>query len=64
MVEYRWAEGLYEGFPALIAELIAARVELHRDRRHAGHSCRQERDYVHPTGDDCGGRSDQYRHRA
>jgi putative ABC transport system substrate-binding protein len=28
VVEYRWAEGKYERFPALIAELIASKVEL------------------------------------
>ena len=28
LVEYRWAEGKYERFPALIAELIALKVEL------------------------------------
>src|SRR5262245_20444928 len=28
VVEYRWAEGRYERFSALIAELIAARVEV------------------------------------
>jgi putative ABC transport system substrate-binding protein len=27
-IEYRWAEGKYERFPALIAELIASKVEL------------------------------------
>jgi putative ABC transport system substrate-binding protein len=27
-IEYRWAEGKYERFPALIAELIAARVDV------------------------------------
>jgi putative ABC transport system substrate-binding protein len=27
-VEYRWAEGKYERFPALIAELLAAKVEV------------------------------------
>jgi putative ABC transport system substrate-binding protein len=27
-VEYRWAEGRYERFPALVAELLAARVEV------------------------------------
>jgi putative tryptophan/tyrosine transport system substrate-binding protein len=27
-IEYRWAEGKYEGFPALIAELIALNVEV------------------------------------
>jgi len=27
-VEYRWAEGKYERFPALIAELIASKVEV------------------------------------
>jgi putative ABC transport system substrate-binding protein len=28
VIEYRWAEGQYERFPALIAELIALKVEL------------------------------------
>jgi len=28
VIEYRWAEGNYERFPALIAELLAQRVEL------------------------------------
>jgi putative ABC transport system substrate-binding protein len=28
LIEYRWAEGKYERFPALIAELIALRVEV------------------------------------
>ena len=28
LIEYRWAEGKYERFPALIAELLAAKVEL------------------------------------
>ena len=28
MIEYRWAEGKYERFPTLIAELIALKVEL------------------------------------
>jgi len=28
LIEYRWAEGKYERFPALIAELIALKVEL------------------------------------
>jgi ABC-type uncharacterized transport system substrate-binding protein len=28
LIEYRWAEGKYERFPALIAELIAQKVEL------------------------------------
>ncbi len=28
VIEYRWAEGKYERFPALIAELVAARVEV------------------------------------
>ena len=27
-IEYRWAEGKYERFPALIAELIASKVEV------------------------------------
>lgn len=27
-IDYRWAEGKYERFPALIAELVAAKVEL------------------------------------
>src|SRR5262249_43068852 len=27
-IEYRWAEGKYERFPALIAELIALNVEV------------------------------------
>ncbi|HEX6213075.1 MAG TPA: ABC transporter substrate-binding protein [Methylomirabilota bacterium] len=27
-IEYRWAEGRYERFPALVAELIGARVEV------------------------------------
>jgi putative ABC transport system substrate-binding protein len=28
VIEYRWADGKYERFPALIAELIASKVEL------------------------------------
>ena len=28
LIEYRWAEGKYERFPTLIAELIASKVEL------------------------------------
>lgn len=28
VIEYRWAEGRYERFPALIAELIAAKVDV------------------------------------
>src|SRR4029078_11024003 len=28
VIEYRWAEGDYERFPALVAELIAARVDV------------------------------------
>jgi putative ABC transport system substrate-binding protein len=28
LIEYRWAEGKYERFPALLAELIALKVEL------------------------------------
>src|SRR5436309_4373237 len=28
VIEYRWAEGKYERFPALIAELLAQRVEV------------------------------------
>src|SRR3990167_10770797 len=28
LIEYRWAEGKYERFPTLIAELIALKVEL------------------------------------
>ena len=28
LIEYRWAEGKYERFPTLIAELIALNVEL------------------------------------
>jgi len=28
LIEYRWAEGTYERFPALIAELIALRVDV------------------------------------
>jgi ABC-type uncharacterized transport system substrate-binding protein len=28
LIEYRWAEGQYEQFPALIAELLAQRVEV------------------------------------
>jgi len=28
LIEYRWAEGMYERFPTLIAELIALKVEL------------------------------------
>jgi putative ABC transport system substrate-binding protein len=28
LIEYRWAEGKYERFPALLAELIAAKVEV------------------------------------
>jgi len=28
VIEYRWAEGKYERFPALIAELLAQKVEL------------------------------------
>jgi putative ABC transport system substrate-binding protein len=28
LIEYRWAEGNYERFPALIAELLAAKVEI------------------------------------
>jgi putative ABC transport system substrate-binding protein len=28
LIEYRWAEGKYERFPALIAELIAAKVDV------------------------------------
>jgi ABC-type uncharacterized transport system substrate-binding protein len=28
VIEYRWAEGKYERFPALIAELIASKVEV------------------------------------
>jgi putative ABC transport system substrate-binding protein len=28
VIEYRWAEGKYERFPALIAELIALKVDL------------------------------------
>jgi putative ABC transport system substrate-binding protein len=28
VIEYRWAEGTYERFPALIAELLAQRVEV------------------------------------
>jgi putative tryptophan/tyrosine transport system substrate-binding protein len=27
-IEYRWAEGQYERFPALIAELVGAKVDL------------------------------------
>src|SRR3989338_2972921 len=28
LIEYRWAEGKYEQFPALIAELLAQKVEV------------------------------------
>ena len=28
VIEYRWAEGKYERFPALIAELIASKVDV------------------------------------
>src|SRR5919197_1786162 len=28
LIEYRWAEGKYERFPALVAELLAARVDV------------------------------------
>ena len=28
LIEYRWAEGKYERFPALIAELIASKIEV------------------------------------
>src|SRR5438132_5275355 len=28
LIEYRWAEGKYERFPALIAELISQKVEV------------------------------------
>src|SRR3954451_24972265 len=28
VIEYRWAEGDYERFPALVAELIAAQVDV------------------------------------
>ena len=28
VIEYRWAEGKYERFPALIAELLAQKVEV------------------------------------
>src|SRR3972149_797423 len=28
LIEYRWAEGKYERFPALIAELIALKVDV------------------------------------
>src|SRR4029434_2005154 len=28
VIEYRWAEGKYERFPALIAELVARKVEV------------------------------------
>ncbi len=28
MIEYRWAEGKYERFPTLIAELIALKVDV------------------------------------
>src|SRR4029453_13598199 len=28
VIEYRWAEGKYGGFPALIAELIALKVDV------------------------------------
>ena len=28
VIEYRWADGKYERFPALVAELIAAKVEV------------------------------------
>jgi putative ABC transport system substrate-binding protein len=28
VIEYRWAEGKYEGFPALMAELIALKVDV------------------------------------
>ena len=28
MIEYRWAEGKYERFPALIAEFIAREVDV------------------------------------
>ena len=59
-IVFRWAEGSYERFPALIAELIAC----NRDRRHACHARGQDRDIDSACGDGGGRRSGRHRHRA
>jgi hypothetical protein len=52
-IEYRWAEGKYERFAALIAELVASKCRCDRDRGHARLASGQEGDNVNSTCHDC-----------
>jgi hypothetical protein len=44
VIEYRWAEGRTERFPALVAEAVGLKADVILTSRHAGHARREGRD--------------------
>jgi putative ABC transport system substrate-binding protein len=62
IIEYRWAEGRYERFPALVTELLAAKVDVIVTAGTPASLAVKKATFGGATGNDGRWRSGQYRH--